>query len=166
MPNSKSAVMITTKSLELKLLTKAEVLLEYEQASAEDKRQVAPEWLARVENSRESDPWVHGFKMVRRRDGIAIGRCGFVGPPDDAGMVEIAYEVDEAFRGQGYASEAAMGLISYGLGDSRVRVIRAHTLAQENASTHVLRKCGFARVGDSMDHALGVVWRWERGRLG
>ena len=154
---------IATPTLELRLQTKSQVLVEYDRASPEDKEQVAPEWLARVENSQDSDPWVHGFKMVLRHDGTEVGRCGFTGPPDANGIVEIAYGVDEKFRGRGYATEAARGLSAYASADARVRVIRAHTLPTENASTHVLRKCGFSRVGESVDHAAGIVWRWEKG---
>jgi RimJ/RimL family protein N-acetyltransferase len=154
---------ITTPALELRLRTKSEVLLQYDRASPEEKEQVAPEWLARVESSQDSDPWVHGFKMVLRHDGTEVGSCGFTGPPDANGIVEIAYEVDETFRGRGYATEAARGLSAYACGDARVRGIRAHTAPTENASTHVLRKSGFSRAGESVDHALGVVWRWEKG---
>jgi RimJ/RimL family protein N-acetyltransferase len=153
---------ITTPSLELRLQTKSEVLLEYSRMSPEDKKQVAAEWLARVESSQESDPWVHGFKMVLRSDGTEAGRCGFTGPPDSNGIVEIAYCVEEKFRGRGYATEAAMGLSTYASADPRVRAVCAHTLPIENASAHILRKCGFSRAGESVDHAVGVVWRWEK----
>ena len=153
---------ISTPSLELRLQTKSEVLLEYNRMSPEDKKQVAPEWLARVESSQDSDPWVLGFKIVLRRDGTEVGKCGFTGPPDANGIVEIAYCVEEKFRGRGYATEAARGLSAYASADVRVRVIRAHTLPTENASTHILRKCGFTRVGESVDHAAGIVWRWEK----
>jgi len=154
---------ITTPSLELRLQTRSQVLLEYDRMSSEDKEQVAPEWLARVESSRDSDPWVHGFKIVLPRDGTEVGRCGFTGPPDANGIVEIAYGVDERYRGRGYATEAVRGLLAYASADARVRVIRAHTLPTENASAHILRKCGFSRVGKSVDHAAGIVWRWEKG---
>ena len=154
---------ITTPTLELRLQTKAQVLLEYDRMRPEDKVQVAPEWLARVESSQDSDPWVHGFRMLLRHDGTEVGRCGFTGPPDANGIVEIAYCVDEKFRGRGYATEAAKGLSAYASADARVRVIRAHTLPAENASAHILRKCGFSRTGESVDHAAGTVWRWEKG---
>jgi [ribosomal protein S5]-alanine N-acetyltransferase len=153
---------ITTPSLELRLKTKSQVLLEYDRMSSEDKKQVAPEWLARVESSHDSDPWVHGFKMVLRDGGTEVGSCGFTGPPDGSGVVEIAYGVDERFRGRGYATEAVSGLSAYASADARVRVICAHTLPTENASTHILRKCGFSRIGESVDHAAGIVWRWEK----
>jgi ADP-ribose pyrophosphatase YjhB (NUDIX family)/RimJ/RimL family protein N-acetyltransferase len=161
-PSASVHVNIFTPSLELRLRTKSEVLLEYNRSSPEDKAQVAPEWLALVESSQDSDPWVHGFKMMLRSDGTEVGRCGFTGPPDSNGIVEIAYGVDEEFRSHGYATEAAKSLSSYASADARVRVIRAHTLPTENASAHILRKCGFSRIGESMDHAAGIVWRWEK----
>jgi len=155
-------VNIITPSLELRLQTKSEVLLEYNRLSPDDKKQVTPEWLARVESSQDSDPWIHGFKMVLPANGTEVGRCGFTGPPDASGVVEIAYGVDEKFRGHGYATEAAMGLSTFASRDALVRVLRAHTLPQENASTHILKKCGFSRAGESMDHEVGIVWRWEK----
>jgi ribosomal-protein-alanine N-acetyltransferase len=41
-------------------------------------------------------------------------------------------------------------------------VVRAHTLPNPNASTRVLTKCGFHRVGEVIDPEDGLVWRWER----
>jgi len=43
-----------------------------------------------------------------------------------------------------------------------VRLIRAHTLPEPNASTRVLQKCGFEQVGEVTDAEDGLVWRWER----
>jgi [ribosomal protein S5]-alanine N-acetyltransferase len=36
---------------------------------------------------------VHGFSVVQLDTGITVGQCGFKGPPDANGMVEIAYGV-------------------------------------------------------------------------
>ena len=47
--------------------------------------------------------------------------------------------------------------------DARVRTIRAHTLAETNASTRVLEKCGFKKIGETTDPENNLpVWRWER----
>jgi hypothetical protein len=43
----------------------------------------------------------------------------------------------------------------------------AHTLAEESASTTVLERCGFVRVGELVDETEGRIWRWEhREQLG
>jgi RimJ/RimL family protein N-acetyltransferase len=44
---------------------------------------------------------------------------------------------------------------------SAVRIVRAHTLPQANASTRVLEKCGFAHAGAIDDPEDGWVWRWD-----
>ena len=40
-------------------------------------------------------------------------------------------------------------------------MVTAHTLPEVNASTAVLRKCGFVRGADVMEDAQRTVWRWE-----
>lgn len=127
--------------------------------------EVSPDWLGalRAAAGEPADPWRHGFFIVETSAGIVIGSAGFKGPPDAAGMVEIAYGVVPAREGQGFATEAAGALMRFAAADRRVRLLRAHTLPQANASTHVLRKCGFVHVGEVVDPDDGLVWRWERG---
>jgi RimJ/RimL family protein N-acetyltransferase len=124
--------------------------------------QVSPQWLAGLRTGAAPDPWVHGFFIIERARGEVIGTAGFKGPPDRAGMVEIAYGVVPSVEGRGLATEAAGALVRFAAADERVRLIRAHTLPEPNASTRVLRKCGFLNVGEVVDPEDGPVWRWER----
>lgn len=84
--------------------------------------------------------------------------------PDADGLVEIAYGIDEAFQGHGYATEAAAALVDFAFADPRVRVVCAHTLCQAAASPRVLEKCGFTHVGEVVDPEDGPVWRFEKRR--
>jgi RimJ/RimL family protein N-acetyltransferase len=102
--------------------------------------------------------------MMLRETEREVGRCGFKGPPDASGMVEIAYGMNPEDQGCGYATEAAAALVSYAFDDEKVRVVRAHTLPELNASGRVLSKCGFRQMGEVMDPEDGLVWRWERER--
>jgi RimJ/RimL family protein N-acetyltransferase len=124
---------------------------------------VSPQWLAALRQATDADPWRFGFFVVHRDSGSLIGMASFKGPPDRDGMVEIAYGIAPGFQGQGYASEAALALVGYASGDDQVRLIRAHTAPEANASTGVLKKCGFAFIGPVEDPEDGLVWRWERG---
>lgn len=126
---------------------------------------VSPAWLDRVRSAPpDVDPWLHGFGVVHRDDGIVIGGAGFTGLPDADGVAEIAYGIAPEYQGRGYATEAARALVEFALADARVRRLRAHTLAATNASTRVLSKCGFAYVGPIEHPEDGLVWRWERDR--
>ena len=86
----------------------------------------SPDWLARLRASSEADPWAHGFAVVHRQSRSVIGSVGFKGPPDEDGMVEIAYGIVPVFQGQGYATEAAEASIAFAYGSSGVRLVRAH----------------------------------------
>jgi RimJ/RimL family protein N-acetyltransferase len=126
--------------------------------------EVSPAWLAELRASTTADPWVHGFAVVHRERGSVIGSAGYKGPPDDEGMVEIAYGIVPAFQGRGYATEAAHALMEFAFDSGRVRLVRAHTAPTPNASTRVLAKCGFTHIGEVEDPEDGRVWRWERTR--
>jgi ribosomal-protein-alanine N-acetyltransferase len=152
---------ILTDNLRLTARDPAETLAAIAAMSEADRAQVSPEWLARAKAATSADPWTHGFALAHRETGKPVGSCGFKGPPDADGMVEIAYGIDEAYRGQGYATEAARALSAYAFGTGQVRVVRAHTLPNENASTRVLAKCGFERIGEVIDPEDGLVWRFE-----
>ena len=123
---------------------------------------VSPGWLAQLRASSVPDPWVHGFAVIDRHSQSVVGSVGFKGPPDQQGVVEIAYGIVPAFRGRGYATEAAAAGVTFACGHE-VRCVRAHTLPAINASTRVLEKCGFEYAGELEDPDDGLVWRWERG---
>jgi len=126
--------------------------------------EVSPDWLAALRVSHEPDPWQHGFFIVHREAGAAIGSAGFKGPPDSRGTVEIAYGIAPGYRDRGYATEAAAALVAFAFDTISVEQVRAHTLPAANASTRVLAKCGFTQVGTFVDPDDGPVWRWTRGR--
>jgi len=152
---------IDTERLRLVPKTREEALAQVERMSAEQRSNVSADWLARVQ-SPSADVWTLGFDLVDRATEAVIGTCGFVGPPGLDETVEIAYGVEPAYEGKGYATEAAQALTAFAFASSRVRIVRAHTLPQRNASTHVLTKCGFHLVGEIVDPVDGLVWRWER----
>jgi len=126
--------------------------------------EVSPEWLAKLEAAETPDPWTYGFAVVHVQDQVVIGMGGYKGPPGVDGMVEIAYGIVPAYEGSGYATEVAEALVAHAFSTDGVRLVRVHTLPTANASTRVLQKCGFTRVGEVVDPEDGPVWRWERAR--
>ena len=126
------------------------------------KKEVSPDWLSRIASATDSDPWLHGFTLLHRVTGEAVGTAGFKAPPDATGAVEIAYAINPEHQGRGNATEAARALTDYAFATGQVRLVRAHTLPESNASTRVLTKCGFHHVGAVIDPEDGPVWRWEK----
>ena len=156
-----NAAHVETQSLRLVPRTREDVHAQIEQMQPHEKAALSAAWLTLLDGSGPVDPWIHGFVMVHRQSGDAVGFCGFKGPPGADGGVEIAYGVAPEHQAKGYATEAAGALVNYALSNGQVRVVRAHTLPEPNASTRVLTKCGFRRVGEVIDPEDGLVWRWE-----
>ena len=94
---------------------------------------VSPRWLERLHAAVGPDPWVFGFAVIHREDQCVIGAASFKGPPDDDGVVEIAYGVVPVYQGQGYATEAATALVAFAVERVDVCTIRAHTMPDGNA---------------------------------
>src|ERR1051326_9066615 len=153
---------VETQSLRLLPRSREDVRAQIEQMQPDERAALSAAWLARLDGSGPVDPWVHGFMMVHRPSGATVGYCGFKGPPDAEWIVEIAYGVAPEHQGKGYATEAAEALVSYAFRNGQVRVVLAHTLPEPNASTRVLTKCGFRKVGEVIDPEDGLVWRWEK----
>lgn len=105
----------------------------------------------------ESPEW--GPHLVFDDDGALVGNGGWKGPPIE-GTAELGYAVAPSRRGKGIATAVVQTLIRRGH-TTGVRLVRAHTLAEESASTSVLRRCGFRKVGEFVDADEGRVWRWE-----
>jgi len=129
--------------------------------NARDRAELSAEWLTRLDAATAIDPWVLGFSIVLAATGAVIGTCGFKGPPDSNGMVEIAYGIAPVHQNKGYATEAAAELVRFALRTAKVRVVRAHTVERGGASARVLEKCRFRSCGQVMEPEDGLVWRWE-----
>lgn len=128
-----------------------------------------PGWLEDLSDLGESagrcgeTAWWRPFLIRLGDEDRVIGVCLHKGPPDENGMVEIAYSIAPTYRCQGYGREAVATLSAATLADPEVRVIRAHTRPERNASSRVLAHCGFIHMANIEDPNEGLVWRWELG---
>ena len=104
--------------------------------------------------------WLGRLIVLRARPTL-IGVINLKGAPDDEGRVEIGYEVQQVFRREGYASEAATALIEWCFADATVTAVRARTLKQNEPSQQMLRQLGFKRIGPQRDPVLGEMIVWE-----
>jgi RimJ/RimL family protein N-acetyltransferase len=122
------------------------------------------EWLASLRQHHAPDPSRFGFRVMLGRENLIVGTSGFKTAADDVSVLEIAYGVAPPYEGRGYATEVAAALTDYAFNEAGVDLVIAHTLAEPNASTRVLTKCGFVKVMEFVDPDDGPVWRWETSR--
>ena len=153
-------LILKTPRLELMLEDTQAVLARIEAMPVADRAQVSPAWLQQL-NSNPPSPWTHGFTILESASRVTVGSCGYKAPPDEAGLVEIAYAIESVSPGRGYAKEAAAALVQFAY-QSGASIVRAHTLPEHSPSTSVLKSCGFERVAEVVDPEDGPVWRWAR----
>ena len=104
-------------------------------------------------------PWL-SFAFLWEQESTYVGQGGFKGRPNDQGVVEIGYEIAEAFRSMGFAHEAIGALVHEAFRHEEVRQVCAHTLPGFNASNHLLIKNKFVFDSTVTDEEDGPVWKW------
>jgi RimJ/RimL family protein N-acetyltransferase len=125
-----------------------------------------PDWLGFPEARGYLSEYAHGDgppewgpHLIFDGDGSLVGNGGWKGAPVD-GVAELGYAVAPSRQGRGIASAAVRALVERARARGIVNVV-AHTLAEESASTAVLKRSGFVRVAELVDDQDGPIWRWE-----
>ncbi|MBF6331720.1 GNAT family N-acetyltransferase [Nocardia transvalensis] len=107
-----------------------------------------------VEEDPASAEWVTGA-ICDERQHLVVGRAGYHGPPDSAGMVEIGYAVDAAYRRRGYARAALESLLERAVHEPRVRTVRVSISPANLPSYRLASQYGFVEVGEQWDEEDG-----------
>jgi RimJ/RimL family protein N-acetyltransferase len=97
----------------------------------------------------------YGWYAIRNADREAtatvVASGGFLGPPTEAGLVELGYSVCPEWRQRGYATELARTLTAHAMRQPVVTRVIAHTTAANPASVRVLARSGFSLVENLID---------------
>jgi RimJ/RimL family protein N-acetyltransferase len=108
-----------------------------------------------------SAAWITGVVWDPDRR-LAVGKAGYHGPPDDAGMVEIGYAIDPQYRRQGYARAAIRALVDRAAREPGVVTVRATVSPDNLASRDLVLSEGFVAVGEQIDEEDGLEIIYER----
>jgi ribosomal-protein-alanine N-acetyltransferase len=104
------------------------------------------------ENPTDAGWWMY-FVVLRAgaQPRTLIGSGGYKGPADREGTVEVGYGIVADRRLQGYATEAARGLIAHAFAQPEVNRVIAETLPELLGSIAVLGKCGLRFCGEGSE---------------
>jgi RimJ/RimL family protein N-acetyltransferase len=126
-----------------------------------------PEWRGvwkRRSEQVEADPgsaaWVTGV-IWDEQQRMAVGRAGYHGPPDPAGMVEIGYAVIPEYRRRGYARAALEALLQRAGREPEVQTVRVSISPDNTPSYELASQYGFAEVGEQWDEEDGLEIIYE-----
>ena len=115
----------------------------YEDGMAED-------WIAKSVRELEAGEAYH-VAVTRSDTPDLIGAVG-LGLPEQRAPV-LGYWIGRPYWGQGYATEAAGGLVAFGFDALGVEKVIASVMLENLASGRVLDKLGFVRTGRQMHDA-------------
>jgi RimJ/RimL family protein N-acetyltransferase len=108
-----------------------------------ESRAACETWLRRYESLRSTNgfaPWTIEYRAEQR----VIGWGGLNIDPFDPGWgPEVSYFIHPAYEGRGFATELVRASLEHGFRDLALPKIGAFAMPQNQASIHVLEKCGF-----------------------
>ena len=107
-----------------------------------------------VKDDPRTNKWFVRFIVLRETHEV-IGSTSFHGVPDEAGMMEIGIGIEEAFWGNGFATEALLGMWRWVITQPGVNVLRYTVSPTNSASVRIIQKFGFTHIGQQMDEIDG-----------
>lgn len=113
-----------------------------------------PVWVERLTADPDLAGWLHWYVILKDEEGeedVLIGSVGFNGLDQETGTLLMGYSILQAFRGNEYATEAALALLEWAFDRPEVRRVAARTFPDHTASVRVLEKLGLRPVEDRSD---------------
>ncbi len=101
-------------------------------------------------------PWA----IIHRQSDTLMGHCGLQWV-EEFEAPEVLYMLDEPWWGEGYATEAALTSVAFGLGALRLDKIAGMAFEENVASCRVLEKCGLSRKRPIKFHGDDLIY-YER----
>ena len=143
---------------------KSDHSLEAELNLNENPRAISPELKEALENTilpNVADPkknYLYStlWTIISKEEKKMVGDLCFVGEPDSDGGVEIGYGTYLASRNKGFMTEAVGGLVKWVEKQPEIRSIFASTDKKNIASSSVLEKNCFTRVGET-----DTLYKWR-----
>jgi RimJ/RimL family protein N-acetyltransferase len=115
-------------------------------------------WRIRLEDIQRNPAaadWI-AQAAVADPEGFVIGHGGFHGPPDEDGVVEVAYSVAPEHRRKGYAKAMLRALLERADADPRVTGVRASIRPDNLGSRATIKGFGFRKIGEQWDPEDGL----------
>ncbi len=91
-----------------------------------------------------------------------VGSVIFHGRPDDDGVAEVGYGVEESSQSRGYATEGTRACVEWALAQAGVKAVVATTFPWHIASRRVIEKIGMIQIGTREHEVLGELWVFEK----
>ncbi len=89
--------------------------------------------------------WVLSLKD----NGVRIGTCGFHCFEEASGCIEIGYDLQQMYSGNGFMNEALTAILTYAKESDEIRIVKAHVSINNKKSIQVVQRLGFVFEGET-----------------
>jgi len=96
------------------------------------------------------------WALVEKKSNELIGFCGMV-PQDDNTFPEIGWRLAQKTWGQGFATEAAQGVVDYATGQLKIKRLFAIAQPGNDASINIMKKLGMQFTENTSKNDQPVV---------
>lgn len=86
--------------------------------------------------------------LIRKSDNEKMGTCGFHCWKPSENIIDIGYDLKEAFWGYGYMQEAINAIVKIAVQELKVKQINAHIYIDNNKSIRLAERLGFSFHGN------------------
>ena len=104
-------------------------------------------WIHRAVAESANDRGAHFAVLLGPGEGAFAGYAGIRAIDREHDAAELSFWLAARYGGQGYATEAARAVVTFGFSDLRLNRICAYHMARNPASGRVLAKLGFQQEG-------------------
>ncbi len=117
--------------------------------------------LEQMRQDPESQQWLARAIVLRGPERLMIGHVGFHGLAETVGRAEMGYTVMPKFRRQGYAVEAAEGMMEWARREHGIKRFFVAIGPDNRPSLAMAAKMGFTKIGEQMDEEDGLEFVFE-----
>jgi ribosomal-protein-alanine N-acetyltransferase len=114
-----------------------------------------------VDWQRETPRTGYQLAIALADTGELIGNVGLRLPARYALVAEAGFELDPRHWGNGYATEAARGLVQYGFRELGLQRVHSHCVIENTASARVLERLGMKLEGKLRQHEFFKGRWWD-----
>jgi RimJ/RimL family protein N-acetyltransferase len=119
--------------------------------------QAFPASLEAVRADPDTRLWGDRLMVTREAPARVVGSIIFHGRPGADGVADVAFGVEDASQGQGYATEALAACIEWALAQAECKIVRATTTDWHKASKKLLERVGMRVAGERMDGSTRML---------
>ncbi len=107
-------------------------------------------FISKIKEGINNNEWIYWVITLKESPKL-IGTICLWNFSDKKNIAELGYELDPAFQGKGFMSEATKIIIEFGFQEIELAAIEAYTHKNNNDSTKLLQKYNFKQDAERID---------------